>query len=158
MRMRTTRERVVRRCLLPALFARFLIPLGFMPGDLLAGEYLKPCPAAIPALQLFSPIHGHQGHDQHQGHGHQQGHEQYQRHDQHQGHDQHHEAGSHTDLVSAERQCPVGLLVGALFVATTVPAADGLPRPGASYARPATARQTLKPLRRYRSRAPPSYS
>jgi hypothetical protein len=47
-------------CLILATLAvRALIPLGYMPGNLLAGEYMVLCPAGMPQSMIASGHHEH---------------------------------------------------------------------------------------------------
>ena len=46
------------------LFMRALVPAGYMPGNLLAGEYMVLCPVGVPA-ELAALLHG--GHGNHGG-------------------------------------------------------------------------------------------
>ena len=41
------------------LLARALIPLGYMPGNLLAGEFMVLCPSGLPGQIAESPHHHH---------------------------------------------------------------------------------------------------
>ncbi len=42
------------------LLARALIPLGYMPGNLLAGEFMVLCPSGLPG-QIAESLHHHHG-------------------------------------------------------------------------------------------------
>ncbi|MEO1204573.1 MAG: hypothetical protein AAFX10_17860, partial [Pseudomonadota bacterium] len=45
-----------------AFLLRALIPLGYMPGNLLAGEFARLCPSVLPEATLADSHHGHHGH------------------------------------------------------------------------------------------------
>ena len=46
------------------LLLRATIPLGFMPGNVLAGEFVVLCPAGLPADTVRQLHHDHAGHDE----------------------------------------------------------------------------------------------
>lgn len=124
---------MVNRWLLPALIARLLIPIGFMPGNLWAGQYMVPCPTSMPAWVFDS------------------------RGDVHHVHHSHHQqtADDHRDLLGAERQCPVGLALSGGFM--TAPEGGDVAAPqafNAAIVLEPVARQTSQ-VRHYLSRAPP---
>lgn len=62
-----------------ALAARALIPLGYMPGNLLEGEFMVLCPTGMP--EGFLVAEGHHHHDAH---------------------------GDADGMVDADRACPIG--------------------------------------------------
>ena len=49
--------------MLAALMIRAVIPLGYMPGNLLAGEFMVLCPTGLPASFALSAEHHHHGDD-----------------------------------------------------------------------------------------------
>jgi hypothetical protein len=55
----TSRRAAVLLALL-GMSVRALIPMGYMPGDLLAGEFVVLCPVGLPASMKH---HGHHGYD-----------------------------------------------------------------------------------------------
>lgn len=115
-----------------------------MPGNLLAGEYMVPCPTAMPesVFALAAPGHGSQHHHKHHHHGH---------------HD-HHESPDAQDLLGAERQCPVGLVLNLLFTTTSAlePLAEQRHVEVYGVMRASSAAAAF--IRPYRSRAPPPIS
>lgn len=61
MRYTTGRQRIRRIAAglaLTGLVARALIPLGYMPGNLLAGEFMVLCPSGLPA-NIAHALHDH---------------------------------------------------------------------------------------------------
>lgn len=67
---------------LAAVVLRAIIPLGYMPGNLLAGEFMVLCPTGLPAGVSISSTHDHHGH---------------------------HDHGDGQDaMVDADRACPIG--------------------------------------------------
>ena len=78
--MRMTLRRLATFAVVAGLLTRALIPTGYMPGNLLAGEFMVLCPVGLPALA------------QSLGHGH------------HDGHDGGHDGA----MVDADRACPIG--------------------------------------------------
>lgn len=92
---------------LAALFLlRALIPAGYMPGNLLDGEFVRLCPVGLPE-GAFGELHaGHSGHGAH----------------------------SDTGAAEADASCPAGIILSAVaFVppslAHDLPAALPLPTP-----------------------------
>ncbi|MEM7500812.1 MAG: DUF2946 family protein [Pseudomonadota bacterium] len=62
---RTSDSHTLRRLALAALLAlamRALIPLGYMPGNVLAGEFMVLCPTGLPAGFLVDEEHQHHDH------------------------------------------------------------------------------------------------
>ena len=53
------RHRKLAWLLAASLMLRALIPLGYMPGNVLAGEYMVLCPAGLPPLARASGHHEH---------------------------------------------------------------------------------------------------
>ena len=49
------------RVLVLGLVVRSAIPLGYMPGNLLAGEFMVLCPTGVPA-ELLQALSGHHAH------------------------------------------------------------------------------------------------
>ena len=49
------------RALVLGLVLRSAIPLGYMPGNLLAGEFMVLCPSGVPAVMLEA-LSGHHAH------------------------------------------------------------------------------------------------
>ncbi|MEO0437581.1 MAG: hypothetical protein AAF098_11805 [Pseudomonadota bacterium] len=148
-----SRGRIVRRWILPSLAARILVPLGFMPGNVFAGEFLLPCPSAMPASvfqlgleRMGSESRAHQTTASHLGHA---GHE-------------HHFAGStatassgDADLVGSERQCPIGSALSADIHSSTssyIAVPPSLPPGTAITSSALTLNQVFA---RYYARAPP---
>ena len=61
--MQIARTRLLMSLGLATLALRSLIPLGYMPGDLLAGEFVVLCPTGVP-LEVMRQLHrGHHDHD-----------------------------------------------------------------------------------------------
>lgn len=60
-------SRKVRRLhwslLMAAIVLRAVIPLGYMPGNLLAGEFMVLCPTGLPAHTSLASAHAHHGDD-----------------------------------------------------------------------------------------------
>ena len=123
---------VSKSLLLACLALRAFIPLGYMPGNALAGEVAALCPSGSAAtyavLQTLSPQHHH--HDNHHGHLRDGG-------------------------VSVEQTCPIG---SALSTAVLPPSAHTLtdPAPVAGIAPIlADGGYPTRPSRAPRSRGPP---
>ena len=110
-------------------FLRALIPVGYMPGNLLEGEFVRLCPAGLPALSVHE---GHAGHHGSQGDG---------------------EYSADSELSSV---CPLGAglgqagLPGALPARVTPSATAGLAPPATDESPPAPTGVA------FRSRAPPT--
>jgi len=113
-----------------ALLLRALIPVGYMPGNLLAGEFARLCPVGLAGIA----VHGS--------------------HDRHATHDGHGDEGESADALSGET-CPIGfaLKAAALFAEIGLPAVEVFPDHPATVTvdayLPGTAPQ------RFRARAPP---
>ncbi|KAA9132565.1 hypothetical protein F3N42_04920 [Marinihelvus fidelis] len=125
---------------LACLLVRAMVPAGFMPGDLLAGQFAAPCPTGFPAA-FFTDEPGQPAQAHHHDHGQAQ--------DRGDGDD------TPLDAQSLDNACPLG---SALQAAAALP--EVLPliahvepvRPLFSY------HTKVIPLRRnsgHRSRAPP---
>jgi hypothetical protein len=57
---RPRRRSAIGRWLLPCLLARVLIPIGFMPGNLLAGEFVVRCrPPCSPPMSMHTTATAH---------------------------------------------------------------------------------------------------
>lgn len=59
----SSRGRALRAALALALLLRMAIPAGYMPGNVLAGEFMVLCPEGLPAAVLQSLHKGHGHHD-----------------------------------------------------------------------------------------------
>ena len=63
---KTGRRKIVIAALLYASLAiRVIIPIGYMPGNALAGEFLVLCPQGVPKDFAASLHHGHSSDDDH---------------------------------------------------------------------------------------------
>lgn len=60
-RVDTSRTSMLRRLALIAMLIKLVVPAGFMPGNLLAGEWLTVCPQGLPAGLLAQSPHHHGG-------------------------------------------------------------------------------------------------
>lgn len=58
-RVLTIPSSMLRRLALIAMLMKLVVPAGFMPGDLLAGEWLTVCPQGLPAGLLAQSPHHH---------------------------------------------------------------------------------------------------
>lgn len=144
-----SRSRIVKRWILPSLVARILVPLGFMPGNVFAGNFLLPCPSAMPASVFLLDSetvgqgkasrehHGHLGHAHHSANATDTG------------------SDNDADLVGIERQCPVGLALSADIHSSSEP---DLPEPSSALVRvtgESSERTSERVFPRYQPRAPP---
>ena len=57
-------NRLAKAAVVGCLLVRALIPLGFMPGNALAGEFFVICPAGLPAAVAERLHLGHEQHSQ----------------------------------------------------------------------------------------------
>ena len=62
-RSSTNRHLLLQRLALLAMLFKLVFPLGYMPGNLLAGEWLVLCPQGLPAGLLAADTHHHHGAD-----------------------------------------------------------------------------------------------
>lgn len=109
---------------------RALIPVGYMPGNLLEGEFVRLCPAGLPALT------GHAGQDGHAGH--------------------HENVDSIPADVELSSVCPLGAALGQAGLIDAQPA-PFLPAAAAGLTAPATDESPPAPTGvAFRSRAPPA--
>ncbi|MBU1189009.1 MAG: hypothetical protein KKC01_08260 [Gammaproteobacteria bacterium] len=58
-RVLTIPSSMLRRLALVAMLIKLVVPAGFMPGNLLAGEWLTVCPQGLPAGLLAQSPHHH---------------------------------------------------------------------------------------------------
>lgn len=72
-------NRLVTALAAVTILLRAIIPLGYMPGNALAGEFMVLCPAGVPAavMEVLHPDHGHHG-------------------------------GHAASVINADRDCPIG--------------------------------------------------
>lgn len=113
-----------------------------MPGNLWAGEYLVPCPTSMPESVFRLGEFNAEAHGEVKGHFH---------------HHEHHRGDDDADLLGAERQCPLGLVLGTTFAATSF--TQDSPAPSAEQYLVVGAVLVPKraAIRLYWSRAPPSF-
>lgn len=52
------------RAAIAGLILRAMIPLGYMPGNLVAGEFMVLCPSGVPAGFMQALSHRHHMHDE----------------------------------------------------------------------------------------------
>lgn len=56
-------RRVMTKAAIAGLILRALIPLGYMPGNIFAGEFMVLCPSGVPASFTMALGHHHHGQD-----------------------------------------------------------------------------------------------
>ena len=124
-------SRNLRRLALASLLAlamRALIPLGYMPGNVLAGEFMVLCPTGLPAGFLVDA--GHQHHSSHDSHD--------------------------TGMVDADRACPIGTSLK--YAAAAPPDIAFAPDVFRAHDAPAVVLRVFhdsRPSRPFQPRAPP---
>jgi len=126
-----------------SLALRAVVPLGYMPGALVSGDWITPCPTGFPAA--FFKDAGHAHHHAHHGN-----------HAQHGRPGAQEQSGWETSqALEADRPCPLGegLQLAALLPQWS-PAATGRPESTPPFARPPVLRTNRHPGAA-RARAPP---
>ncbi len=135
-------HRQLSLAVLAALFMRAIIPLGYMPGNLLAGEFMLFCPSGGGAAFLPPPTatSGHH-HEHHAG-----------------ADDAQDEDGNYAgNTVGVDSSCPIGSVLVAACLPNPEPADIALDRSPAAIGTRHSLVFSSVPIRNYQVRAPPTF-